>query len=114
LNLIIPYFLSLLLALPLLAIGGLALRHNGVSAIDGGFTQLITTSTGSATLQRLAAGCCLGGEKDVTEALKELKIRFGELVGEEKRGVVKRAGFGTEEETVPLVKGKMYGIENQL
>jgi hypothetical protein len=114
LNLIIPYFLSLLLALPLLAIGGLALRHNGVSAIDGGFTQLITTSTGSATLQRLAAGCCLGGEKDVTEALKELKIRFGELVGEEKRGVVKRAGFGTEEETVPLVKGKMYGIENHL
>jgi hypothetical protein len=40
LNLLIPYFVSLFLALPILAIGGFALRQNGVSAVDGGFIQV--------------------------------------------------------------------------
>ena len=52
LNLILPYLISLLLALPFILIGGIALHKNGVSAIDGGFMQIITTSTGSAVLNR--------------------------------------------------------------
>jgi hypothetical protein len=110
LNLIIPYFLCLFLAIPILAIGGFALRQNGVSATDGGFTQLITTSTGSAELEKLAAGGCLGGDENVPNGLKELRIRFGELVGDRKEGLVRRAGFGTVEETISLAKGELYGI----
>jgi hypothetical protein len=79
-NLIIPYYLSLLLALPFLILGAFALRHNGVSAADGGFTQLITTSTGSAALDKATSGGCLGGDENVPRALKDLKIRFGELM----------------------------------
>lgn len=112
LSLILPYFISLCLALPFLAIGVFALQHNGVAAVDGGFIQLITTSTGSATLERLAAGGCLGGGENAPKELKELKIRFGELVGEGKGGSIRRAGFGTEAETVPLNKGQTYGSRN--
>ncbi|KAE9373328.1 hypothetical protein N431DRAFT_338567 [Stipitochalara longipes BDJ] len=109
-NLIIPYFFSLFLAIPILGIGFLALKSNGVAAIDGGFTQLVTTSTGSKTLEKVAAGGCLGGNENVPVGLKELKVRFGELVGDSNGGLVRRAGFGTENETRPLVKGALYGI----
>jgi len=111
LSLLIPYFLCLFIALPILAMGGYALRQNGVSAVDGGFIQLITTSTGSPTLQKLAAGGCLGGFESIPKELKQLEIRFGELVNEGKEEGVRRAGFGTEKETVPLTKGVLYGGE---
>lgn len=55
-NLIIPYFVSLAVAVPFLLLGGWALVRNGVSAADGGFMQIITTSTGSAILDSAAAG----------------------------------------------------------
>ena len=44
--------------------------------------------------------------------LQDLKIRFGELihVGHDKAGGVRRAGFGTEDETVPLDRSTRYGI----
>jgi hypothetical protein len=107
LNLIIPYFLSLIITIPILFIGAFALRANGVAAIDGGFTQLLTTTTGSKALEKAAAVGCLGGEENVPEQLKELEVRFGELVSE--KGVVRRAGFGTREETRELVRGRVYG-----
>ncbi|TVY80729.1 hypothetical protein LSUE1_G003442 [Lachnellula suecica] len=81
LNLILPYFISLAVGLPFMLLGTLALFRNGVSAIDGGFMQIITTSTGSAVLDRAAAGGCLGGSESATQELKDLKIRFGEFVG---------------------------------
>jgi hypothetical protein len=109
LNLVVPYFLCLCLALPILSIGAFALVRNGVSAIDGGFTQLITTSTGSETLEKVAAGGCLGGNESIPGELKYLKIRFGEFVGGGEVGLVRRAGFGTEDETIPLAKGALYG-----
>lgn len=113
LNLIIPYFVTLLVTIPILAIGMLTLLQNGVSAVDGGFIQLITTSTGSEALEKLAGGACLGGDESVPKELKDLKIRFGELVGVEKGWAMRRAGFGTEEETVPLTKGALYGRSYQ-
>ena len=58
-NLIIPYSVSLFLAVPLLAIGVLALWRNGVPAADGGFVQLLMTTTGSHALREAAAGGCL-------------------------------------------------------
>lgn len=78
--------------------------------MDGSFTQIITTSTGSAVLDRAAAGGCLGGNESLPDELKDLKIRFGEFVGREDPGRIKRAGFGIEGEVKPLEKGGNYGI----
>lgn len=80
LNLIIPYFLTLILAVPFITLGGIALHWNGVSAMDGGFMQIITTSTGSSVLEKAAAGGCLGGSENIPHELRDLKIIFGELV----------------------------------
>ncbi|RDW81970.1 hypothetical protein BP6252_03082 [Coleophoma cylindrospora] len=114
LNLILPYFLSLLVSLPLIILGLWALHSNGVSANDGGFVQLVTTSMGSATLEREAAKACLGGTENIWESLAELRIRFGELIETGDRPgfykSMKRAGFGTVDETRPLAKGAEYGM----
>ena len=110
LNLLLPYFLTLGLALPFIIVGALALHKNGVSAMDGSFMQILTTSTGSAVLDRAAAGGCLGGDESVPEELKNLRIRFGEFLGRDEPGKVKRAGFGIESEVVALQKGAKYGI----
>jgi hypothetical protein len=110
LNLIIPYFLNLFVAVPFLVLGCWALTKNGVSVAEGGFTQLITTSTGSAILDTTAAGGCLGGNKSAPQELKDLKIRFGEFTGRKDPGKIKRAGFGVDGEAVPLKKGDNYGI----
>ena len=110
LNLILPYFISLAIALPFILIGMLALVKNGVSATDGSFMQIITTSTGSAILDKAAAGGCLGGDESVPQELKDLRIRFGEMVGGGGAEMVKRAGFGAEDEVTSLKKGEKYGI----
>jgi hypothetical protein len=71
--------------------------------------QLITTSTSSAALEKEAAGGCLGGGESVPKALKELKIRYREIVSERigpdysDGQLIRRAGFGTEDEVVPLI-----------
>ena len=96
-NLILPYFISLLLGVPFILLGAFALHKNGVSAMDGGFTQIIATSTGSAILDKAAAGGCLGGYESVPQELKDLEIRFGEIISREGPGRIKRAGFGVGE-----------------
>jgi len=110
LNLILPYFISLLVSIPFIVMGGVALWKNGVSAMDGGFMQTIATSTGSAILDRAAAGGCLGGNESIPQELKDLEIRFGELVGREDPGRVRRAGFGVQSEVTTLKRGANYGI----
>lgn len=110
LNLIIPYFLTLLLSLPFIILGGIALFNNGVSAMDGSFIQILSTSTGSSIIDKAAAGGCLGGNESVPDELKELRIRFGELIGRDDTASVKRAGFGVEGEVRALEKGANYGI----
>ncbi|KAK0118144.1 hypothetical protein ONS95_012450 [Cadophora gregata] len=110
LNLIIPYFLTLLVSLPFVVMGCLALMKNGVSATDGGFMQLITTNTGSAIVDKAAAGGCLGGDESAPQELKDLEIRFGEFIGRDEPGRIKRAGFGVDSELTSLTKGADYGI----
>ncbi|RDW70353.1 hypothetical protein BP5796_08750 [Coleophoma crateriformis] len=108
-NLLLPYFLSLGVAVPFLILGTVALLKNGVSATDGGFLQLLTTCTGSEILKKKAAGGCLGGMESVPEGLLETKIQFGELVLDEQTGPVRRAGFGVPSEVTELQKGTTYG-----
>lgn len=103
LNLLLPYSLTLELAIPFSVVGVWALRENGVAATDWGFVQLLGTTTGGDMLSKVARGNCLSGEAG--EELANLKIRFGELIGdgelEEELGggqKLARAGFGVEEE----------------
>lgn len=105
-NLILPYSLSLLLSIPFILLGVHALHSNGFSANDGGFIQLITTAR-SPSLERKAGAGSLRG--NIPAKLKELKIRFGELFypqdkvqGFEGVKLGRKAGFGTEKETLPL------------
>ena len=114
-TLLTPYVVCLLISIPFLWLGWKSLRLNGVSAMEGGFLQILMTTTGSKTLQRAAADGCLGGDENVPEDLKGMKIRFGELVwdridGDIDKGPVKRAGFGTDEEVRPLRRGVAYGL----
>lgn len=163
----LPYGLSLLFMLPVALVGLRALQHNDVTAIDGGFVQILMTTTGRTEIENAAVKGCLGGEENIPKALKKLKIRFGELVVEEEHSVrgdltasdnheqtvqdqasamqdahgqecseavlrdnlrvsdaslvtesaisrnrgtiVRRAGFGLVDETIPLMKGVVYG-----
>lgn len=112
-HLIIPYAAWLAVALPIILWGLFCLRRNGVPANDGGFIQILTTTTGSQALRLAAAGNCLGGDGHLPKNLKDLEIKFGEVMdsGAEINGVrVRRAGFGTEDEVGPLVRGERYGV----
>jgi hypothetical protein len=157
----LPYGLCLLFTIPVLVVGLLALQHNGVTAIDGGFVQLLMTTTGRTRIEDAAGAGCMGGEENVPKDLLKMKVRFGEMLegnvlsrsedmdmkheeqerrnmealhvdqnigyhGDveradvrydavkqnsdmKRRGIVRRAGFGLTEETMPLEKGVRYG-----
>ena len=112
-TIIIPYLSCLLISFPFLLLGLFSLRSNGVSAIDGGFLQILMTTTGSKALEKAAAGGCLGGNENIPEDLTKMKIRFGELVGDGfHEGTVRRAGFGTEEEVIALRRDVNYGMQS--
>ncbi|KAJ8108732.1 hypothetical protein OPT61_g7964 [Boeremia exigua] len=167
LNFFLPYGLCLLFTLPIIAIGLVSLQQNGASAIDGGFLQiLMTAATGQTQIEKVAARGCSGGYENVPDELRNLKVRFGELVahdepvegtkagsedtrrvaygagfnqsgedialipmsqergsgsdqnqadslaevasGAEKHKLTRRAGFGTESETIPLQRGSLF------
>jgi len=80
----LPYGLSLALAIPILVLGLLALyvQNHGVSAISGGFMQLLMTTTGRGSLEAVVTrgSGTLGGYENVSEELRGVEIRFGELV----------------------------------
>jgi hypothetical protein len=119
LNLLLPYYVSLVIALPLIGTGGLSLYRNGVAATDGGFLQILTTTAASRALHEKAVEGALGGDLNVPEELRELRASYGEIVGG-KEGVEgvegvrrRRVGFGVESEVVPIQKGVNYGgVEN--
>ena len=113
LNIGLPYGLLFVLALPFLGLGLWSLYANGVPAQDGGFFQILVTTRGSEVLDRAARAGCLGGEENVPQALKDVKVRFGEFIGGgEKSGSIAMAGFGTEDEVRMIQKGMFYGGES--
>jgi hypothetical protein len=107
LNLILPHFLSLALALVVVIMGGLALLSNGTSA-NGGFQQILCTTSESKMLHRAAVGGCLGGDENVPEGLRKLKVLFGELDSVDLSGI-RQAGFGFVGEAHQLMQGQTYG-----
>ncbi|KAE8143214.1 hypothetical protein BDV38DRAFT_277239 [Aspergillus pseudotamarii] len=80
LNIILPYSLTLFVGLLSLLLGLYSLRENGVSAMDGGFLQILTTTRGSPNIDRVARDGCPGGGENIPSALKEMRIRYGELI----------------------------------
>lgn len=82
-----------------------ALVENGVAASSGGFLQLLCTTKGSAVLDEMVREASLGGDENVSEELKGLVVRYGEL--RDRKGI--RAGFGVGSEARDLVKGRNYG-----
>ena len=114
LNLILPYAVLLGCGLCALVLGGWALRTNGVAATDGGFLQILTTTRGSAEVDRVARGCCLGSEENWSSELMSLKVKFGEMENlagsrlSEDMGY-KFSGFGVEGEVRSLKKRGLYG-----
>jgi hypothetical protein len=104
-NLLLPYGLCLGFTLIFVAIGLRALRGNGTSATDGGFLQVMMTTTGDTTMNREVGGASLRGGRNAPQTLLNMKVRFGELVPAEETIASGRYGFGTMEETMPLRRG---------
>ncbi|KAF1957857.1 hypothetical protein CC80DRAFT_469878 [Byssothecium circinans] len=112
-NLIIPYSVCLGVAAIFSIIGLVSLYRNDVGATDGGFLQIMMATRGDTEMERLVVSRGANGKgetvatDDVSKELKELKIRYGELIiGDAMVGGAagKRLGFGTVDETLSLRK----------
>lgn len=97
------YSVGVFMALAICMLGFVALAKNGVVSDDSFSTFLLTTR--NPTLDRLAAGACLGGEP-LPRELQRLKFRFG-VVGEREEGVG-HVALGLEEEVVGIKRGGRY------
>jgi len=107
--LIMPYTACLLVGMVFVRIGLHSLFENVVAASNG-FLQIIQTSRGSVDLDYVARGGSLGGPDNVPRALKDIELVFGELKNAASdNGVVRRAGWGSRCEVMPLTKEKYYG-----
>ncbi|PSN59075.1 hypothetical protein BS50DRAFT_444163, partial [Corynespora cassiicola Philippines] len=77
-RLLIAYAGALGVCFVFLLFGFGAMFQNGVSAVPGGFLQILCTTTdGDGTLNQISKKAYLGGYEAVPRELKELKIRFG-------------------------------------
>jgi hypothetical protein len=104
----LPYGLCLGLGLPILALGLAAFytRNQGVSAITGGFLQVLMTTTGRGSLETVVVKTSgtMGGQENVSDELKEMVIRFGELIDandpEDARSIMTSSTRSVHEERV--------------
>ena len=102
LNLLLPYGLCLGLTLVFIGLGLNALRLNGAAATDGGFLQIMMTTTGDTSMRRAVRSGSTGGKENAPQALLDMKVRFGELINEGEAAGARSYGFGTMEETRAL------------
>jgi hypothetical protein len=100
----VPYGLCLFFTLLCILLGLNALRLNGISATDGGFLQIMMTTTGDTEMSRSVQGSSLGGSGNAPKELLELKVRFGKLVDQEGTASTGTYGFGTVDETEILLR----------
>lgn len=102
-NLILPYTLCLAFGLLIVGLGLRYLWHNGVPASDG-FMQIMMATRGRTEMERLVLEQSLVGSEEASQELKDLKVRYGELVTEDAMAGDQVWGFGTAEETVSMRK----------
>jgi hypothetical protein len=105
LNLILPYSICLSAAIVFAVIAICSLWQNGIPAADGGFLQIMMATRGNTAMEKLVLQERLLGVDSISEELKKLEVRYGELVTEEALEIEgKKMEFGTMEETVSLRK----------
>jgi hypothetical protein len=105
LNLILPYSICLTAGAIFAILAIWSLWRNGIPAADGGFLQIMMATRGNTEMERLVLKERLMTTDGMSKELSDLKIRYGELGGEDVLGVEgRRLGFGTVEETVSLRK----------
>jgi hypothetical protein len=102
LTLIVPYSISLLLCVIFVTIGVWSIMQNGTSAVDGGFIQVMTSTTGRTKMEGIVRTHHINGD-NLPQELLDLEIRYGELVDIEGIGTGV-TGFGTIQETKTLTK----------
>ncbi|KAL5115718.1 hypothetical protein ACEQ8H_006430 [Pleosporales sp. CAS-2024a] len=103
LNLILPYSLCLAAATLCAAVAIWSLSCNGVPANDGGFLQIMMATRGNTDMERLVLRERLTTTEKMSPELRNLRVRYGELVFKDEMGVeTRRMGFGTLEETLSL------------
>jgi hypothetical protein len=80
----LPYGLILGLAIPTIALGLVALymQNHGVSAMNGGFLQVLMTTTGRTEMEAVIkkGSGTMGGDENVSKELREMEVQFGELI----------------------------------
>jgi hypothetical protein len=80
----VPYGLSIVLGIPIIALGLLSfyVHNQGTSAISGGFLQLLMSTTGHTGLEDVVIkhSATMGGYENVPDELKAVEVRFGELI----------------------------------
>ncbi|KAF1987838.1 hypothetical protein K402DRAFT_462683 [Aulographum hederae CBS 113979] len=112
-NLYAPYGACLLVGAMLILVGGWRLRRNGVAANDG-FMQVLCTTQASARVRDVAVEGGLGDNEELPEGIREMRVRYGEIVGrvergegeehrEVREGVKRRVGFGFPDEVRGLM-----------
>lgn len=95
--LVLTYSLFSFIRLPLIILGYISLRGNGVAALSDSFLQLLITITRSDELDRIARSSSIGGADTATKELKNTRIMYGALATERKDGEgLGRMGFGLE------------------
>ncbi|KAI4625480.1 hypothetical protein J4E80_002611 [Alternaria sp. BMP 0032] len=105
LNLVLPYSICLAATTVFMAIAIWSLWRNRVPAADGGFLQIMTATVGDTRMGRVVMEGRVAATNDMSDELKSLEIRYGELVNENAVGTKgERFGFGTVDETVSLRK----------
>lgn len=105
LNLILLYSICLAAATIFMAIAIWSLWRNRAPATDGGFLQIMMATVGDTEMGRVIIEEKLAAIDDMTDELKNLKIRYGELVNGNILGTGgKRFGFGTVDEITSLRK----------
>jgi hypothetical protein len=104
-NLIVPYALCLAFGLLIVALGLRSLWLNGVPATDG-FMQVMIATRGRTEMETMVLQEELVDPSKASKELKNLKVRYGELVVEDAMDGKRVWGFGTAEETISLRKKK--------
>jgi hypothetical protein len=100
-SLILPYSICLGVAIIFAIIALWSLHQNGILAADGGFLQVMIATRGDTQMERLVLEHGNSAVEGISKELGSLKVRFGELVIQEKR-----MGFGTVNETLVLRERK--------
>lgn len=95
----VPYTSCLCGAACIYVYGLLCLRRHGVSPGSSSLQFAATTSMGN-TLRTIATDCSRGGEENVSESLKNLKLRFGLLLSDS--NPIPVYGFETKDELKKL------------